>query len=134
MKPTLILSGKATPPVSGQGLNLHHMIEGLREAFQVTVFCQGGSPSVPTRAVPASRLSRLIGEVPVVRRRRDWQTWFGDTSFETCYMAAHLFPAAVFQGVVGQCAASLVAARKTYAENIRCVSQAPWNQISRGRQ
>ena len=98
----LILSANATPLVGGQGLNLNHMIEGSREAFDLSVFCRGACPGVETKVVPNSHASRLIARLPLVRRLRDWQTLSSDTNFDS-YVAQRLNGARIFQGVTGQC-------------------------------
>lgn len=110
MKRRLILSANAIPHVGGQGLNLSHMIRGLSPSLDLSVFCRGACSDAQTQVVPESRLARLIGRVPFVRRWRDWQIIFSDTHFDR-YVAARLVPADLFQGVAGQCAESLAAAR-----------------------
>ena len=87
------------------------MIEGARDEFETTVFCRGVSERAPTHLVPDSLVSSFIQRVPVVRRLRDWQVFFSDTHFDA-YVAERLPAADVFQGATGQCARSLVAAKK----------------------
>jgi glycosyltransferase involved in cell wall biosynthesis len=111
MRNRLILSANATLLEGGQGLNLHHMIEGSREAFNLSVFCRETCPGVETRVVPDSNASKLIGGVPFVRRLRDWRTCFADVHFDR-YVAGRLSKANVFQGVTGQCLESLKAAKE----------------------
>ncbi len=106
----IILAANARPGLGGQGLNLRHMIEALGGDHDLTVMCQG-SDHPGSMAVPPSRLSPLIALVPLLRRRRDWKVLSSDLRFDR-WVAAHLPPAEVFQGVVGQCAESLEAARR----------------------
>ncbi|QRN95946.1 glycosyltransferase [Archangium violaceum] len=106
----LVLAANAVARQGGQGLNLQHMLEALREDFSLSVFCRGsGEPR--THQVPASPLSTWMGRVPLLRRRRDWMVLASDLHFDH-YVASHLPAADVFQGVVGQCAESLHAARR----------------------
>jgi len=108
----LTISSHAVPLQGGQGLNLFQMIEGARDALETTVFCRGASQRAQkTHLVPDSSLSCLINRVPVVRRLRDWQTFFSDTHFDA-YVANRLPDAEVFQGMTGQCANSLIAAKR----------------------
>lgn len=108
--PGLVLTANATSGAGGQGLNLRHMIEALEGAYDLTVFSRG-----PCRhrsvTVPAAWLSNAILRVPLLRRRRDWVGLASDLQFDR-YVARHLPAARVFQGVVGQCAESLRAARR----------------------
>jgi glycosyltransferase involved in cell wall biosynthesis len=88
------------------------MIEGARDAFETTVFCRGTSQRAQaTHLVPDSSLSGLINRVPVVRRLRDWQTFFSSTHFDD-YVANRLPAADIFQGATGQCINSLTVAKK----------------------
>jgi glycosyltransferase involved in cell wall biosynthesis len=108
----LILSANAVPRIGGQGLNLQHMIEALGPDFELTVFCRGSANDGATyRSVPESRRSRLIGGIPVLRRRRDWATWYCDVDFDR-QVAAALPKTDVFQGATGQSLESLQAARR----------------------
>lgn len=106
----LVLAANAVARQGGQGLNLQHMLEALREDFELTVFCRDAQEP-RTHRVPASRLSTALGRVPLLRRRRDWLVLASDLHFDR-YVATHLPAADVFQGVVGQCAESLHAARR----------------------
>lgn len=92
------------------GLNLHHMIEGLGTVFDLCIYCRSGASEPPTTTVPDSRAARFINRFPVLRRLRDWQTYFSNTHFDH-YVAERLEPADIFQGVTGSCAESLLAAR-----------------------
>lgn len=111
------ISANALPLEGGQGLNLFHMIQGLRESFDLAVFCQGSNGdgskdrTVPIHGVPRSRKSHVIGSIPVVRRLRDWQSFFSNSDFDR-YVASKLTAAALFQGATGQCAESLLAAKQ----------------------
>ncbi len=106
----LVLAANAVARQGGQGLNLQHMLEALREDFELSVFCRdAGEPR--THKVPPSPLSTALGRVPLLRRRRDWLVLASDLHFDR-YVASHLPAADVFQGVVGQCAESLQAARR----------------------
>ena len=106
----LILSANATLLEGGQGLNLYHMIEGSREAFDLSVFCRATCPGVETDVVPNSTASSLIGGLRLLRRLRDWRTFFADTHFDG-YVARRISKANIFQGVTGQCLESLKAAK-----------------------
>lgn len=109
-KERLILSANATPGVGGQGTNLLHMIEGLKELFDVSVFCRGGEASVDKTDIPTSRLSVFIGRVPVLRRMRDWQGLYNEINFDA-QVSRRLSPSAFFQGTTGQCLESLATAK-----------------------
>src|SRR5579872_2809106 len=109
-KKVLILSANAVPNSGGQGLNLHHMIEGLAKAFEIRLFCRAEHRAVKTKTVPDSRLSNLISRLPVLRRLRDVQNLASDRQFDR-YVARHLERADLFQGVGGQCLDSLRTAR-----------------------
>jgi glycosyltransferase involved in cell wall biosynthesis len=116
--PKLILSANAVPRQGGQGLNLQHMIEALEPDFELTVFCRGGASNGATyQRVPESRRARLIGRVPVLRRCRDWATWYGEVGFDR-QVAAMLPECEVFQGATGQCLESLQAARRRGAVTV----------------
>lgn len=106
----MILAANATPLQGGQGLNLHHMIEGSRETFDVRVFCRAEIPNVVTEVVPDSAATRRVNSVPVLRRLRDWGTFFSDSHFDR-YVAGRITKARIFQGVTGQCEESLKAAK-----------------------
>jgi glycosyltransferase involved in cell wall biosynthesis len=110
MPATVILSANATIQLGGQGLNLYHMVTGLREYFDVRLFCRDSFPGVATEIVPPSTLSTYMGRVPVLRRLRDWQGRFSDVHFDR-YVSRRLAPAQLFQGVGGQCCESLQAAQ-----------------------
>jgi len=109
----LVLSANASLRKGGQGLNLYHLIEELKADFDLTVFCrdQSAAPSMAMHAVPESSISKFISKIPVLRRRRDWQTFFSEVHFDR-YVAQRLPEADLFLGVVGQCAASMELARK----------------------
>jgi glycosyltransferase involved in cell wall biosynthesis len=109
-KKALVLAANAVARQGGQGLNLQHMVEALREDFELSLFCRDAD-APRTHRVPASRLSTVMGRVPLLRRRRDWMVLASDLHFDR-YVAANLPAADVFQGVVGQCAESLQAARR----------------------
>lgn len=109
-KKALVLAANAVARQGGQGLNLQHMMEALREDFELSVFCrEAGGPR--THPVPPSRLSAALGRVPLLRRRRDWMVLASDLQFDR-YVASRLPAGDVFQGVVGQCAESLRVARR----------------------
>jgi glycosyltransferase involved in cell wall biosynthesis len=116
----LIISANAVPLQGGQGLNLFQMIEGAREAFETTVFCREASEKqrpLVTNLVPDSSLSRFIASVPVLRRLRDWQTFFSSAHFDD-YVARRLPASDIFQGATGQCAKSLAAAKEKGARTL----------------
>jgi glycosyltransferase involved in cell wall biosynthesis len=116
VKKRLVLAANAVVRQGGQGLNLHHMVEALGEDFTLSTFCRG-PPGPGVWCVPPSRLSRLLGRVPLVRRRKDWLALTSDVQFDL-YVATHLPRAEVFQGVVGQCALSL---RRAQGRGMRTV-------------
>ena len=107
---TMVLSANATPQRGGQGLNLYHMVNGLRGHFDVLLFCQGSFPAVETRIVPPSMLSQGIARLPLLRRRRDLLNRWSDVHFDH-YVSRRLPRAKLFQGVSGQCYRSLKRAR-----------------------
>src|ERR1700680_4844987 len=110
MPNTLILSANAIPGLGGQGLNLYHMVLGLREHFDIRLICGEQFPGVKTEVIPPSALSAYMSRVPVLRRLRDWQARFSDVHFDS-YASRKLPPANLFQGVSGQCYRSLEAAK-----------------------
>lgn len=110
LKPSFILSANAVPRVGGQGMNLNHMIQGLRELFELSVFCRGGDAGVPISLVPTSRWCRRFASVPLLRRRRDWYFLLDEIHFDD-FVRQRIYPAAIFQGTTGQCLESLTAAR-----------------------
>ena len=113
---SLVLSANARPGAGGQGLNLEHMIGALEGEHRLEIFCQGAEdPRVV--AIPPSLVAKAIGRVPVLRRRKDWLTLASDLHFDRA-VARRLPKVRVFQGVVGQCAESLAAAR---ARGMGCV-------------
>lgn len=107
----MILSANAILHQGGQGLNFHHMIEGSRDNFSLSVFCRAVCPGVETQVVPNSQAGKAIGRVPFIRRLRDWQTLLGDVHFDR-YVARRLPKANIFQGVTGQCTESLAVAKE----------------------
>jgi glycosyltransferase involved in cell wall biosynthesis len=107
---TLVMSANATPQRGGQGLNLYHMVNGLRDYFDVLLFCQDVFPAVETRIVPPSSRVTMISKVPLLRRRRDLSNGWSDWHFDD-YVSRRLPRAALFQGVSGQCYRSLKKAR-----------------------
>lgn len=111
MRNSLILSANAAPLGGGQGLNLYHMATELGEHFDLRLFCKGPLAGVETEVVPSARLSTWIGRIPIVRRTGALQTLLSDRHFDY-YVAKHLRPAQLFQGVTGQCLESLESARK----------------------
>src|SRR6185503_5948636 len=106
----LILAYNAVPLQGGQGLNLHNMLHGANGSFNITLFCRSSYPEVKTEVVPDAQISGLIRRIPVVRRLRDWQTFFSDSHFDR-FVSARMTGADIFQGVTGQCAESFEAAR-----------------------
>ena len=110
MKKRLILAANASPRVGGQGLNLAHMLAGLRDEFDLTVFCRADCPPLPTHVVPGSLLVERFMTLPVVRRLGGWRHYFGECHFDR-WVAARLERADIFQGTTGQCASSLERAR-----------------------
>lgn len=111
MKRNLVLSANAAPLVGGQGLNLFHVVQGLSQYFDISLFCQQNFPSHPTQVVPPSALSTWLGKMPVLRRLRDVRNRWSDTHFDH-WVAERLPKAELFQGVGGQCHRSLEIAKK----------------------
>ena len=105
----LVLSANARVGVGGQGLNLEHMVEALRDAYPLTVFARA-SQEPRSVNVPAARASASVLSVPFLRRRRDWITLLDDRQFDR-YVANHMPEARILQGVVGQCAQSMEVAK-----------------------
>jgi glycosyltransferase involved in cell wall biosynthesis len=110
MRHSLVLSANAFPQRGGQGLNLYHVVNGLKEYFDISLFCRDLFPAVPTQVVPPSTMSTWIGQVPALRRLRDVQNHWSDVHFDH-YVAQRLPPAKLFQGVGGQCYQSLEKAK-----------------------
>ena len=121
MRSSLVLSANASPQLGGQGLNLYHVVNGLKEYFDISLFCRDLFPEVPTQIVPPSTLSTCIGSVPGLRRLRDLQNHWSDVHFDE-FVSQRLSPAKLFQGVSGQCYRSLKRARslgcKTVVDSI----------------
>jgi glycosyltransferase involved in cell wall biosynthesis len=113
----LTLAANAAPGVGGQGSNLSQMVRGLRDAFALRVICRAPGTDLPGGTVAEPWLPSLALRVPVLRRRRDWLTNAGDAHFDRA-VAARLAPAALFQGVTGQCLASLRAAKRLGARTV----------------
>jgi glycosyltransferase involved in cell wall biosynthesis len=111
VSPSLTLAANAAPGLGGQGLNLTHMVEGLRPHFDTTLFCQQTHADVPTTVVPRSPTYLRLARTPYVRRFRSWQTWLDERHFDR-FVAARLKPAKLFQGATGQCLESLERARQ----------------------
>ncbi len=111
MRNRLILSANAVCHQGGQGLNLHHMIQGLGGMFELEVFCKGGETGANSHEIPASQASELIGKIPILRRRRDWQGLLSETHFDRM-VSSQLRPAEYFQGTTGQCLNSLETAKR----------------------
>ena len=86
------------------------MVGGLSEAFELAVFARAEVPGHASHVVPGSPWARRLYRVPVLRRRRDWLTLVEDLHFDRA-VAARLPEGHIFQGVVGQCTESLLAAR-----------------------
>jgi glycosyltransferase involved in cell wall biosynthesis len=94
------------------------MIEALEENFQLSVFCGGGeSNGVAINVVPRSKRAAFIGRIPILRRLRDWQTWYSNVDHDR-FVARALAPADVFQGATGQCLDSFQAARTFKARTV----------------
>lgn len=110
MKPRLMLSANANLHHGGQGLNLHHMIEALSFPFHLSVYCRSANTEVRSTIVPNSGRADFINRLPVLRRLRDWNTYFSNVDFDR-YVARRLEPADIFQGVTGGCAESLLVAK-----------------------
>lgn len=109
-KPRMVIAANASLGTGGQGLNFQHMAEGLCESFELSLFCRAPAAIAPTHVVAGSKTEAIIGATPLLRRARDLQTHLSATHFDR-YVATHLPAAELFQGVTGQCAFSLRAAR-----------------------
>ncbi len=110
MKRRIVLAANAVAGRGGQGQNLQHMVDGYAEAFELTVLSRAEVRGHASVVVPESPWVRRLGRIPVLRRRRDWLTLAADLQFDR-YNARHLPEAHLVQGVVGQCAETLEAAR-----------------------
>jgi glycosyltransferase involved in cell wall biosynthesis len=93
------------------------MIEGLRDAFDLTVFARGASDHAPTHVVPPSRIATTLARIPLVNRKRAWQATSGDVQFDH-WVAATMPRADIFQGAVGQSKWSLERARSLGATTV----------------
>ncbi len=111
MRNSLILAANAAPPEGGQGLNLYHMATELGRHFDLRLYCKKPLGEVDSQIVPPDKLSSWIGRTPVLRSMGALQTLLSDRHFDR-YVAQHLRPADLFQGVTGQCLESLESARK----------------------
>ena len=111
MRETLVLAANTVCLRGGQGLNLYHMIQGLKDTFDLRLFCQAPFSGITTEVVPQSAVSTWIARVPIVRRLRDWQLQCSDGHFDS-YVSRRLPPAKLFQGVSGQCYRSLEVAKR----------------------
>jgi starch synthase len=105
----LIVSANARPSIGGQGLNLYHTVEALRQVFDLQIFCSAPFPGVPTTVVPNSRAGEFIRKTRFLRRYVDWQQLITDAQFDH-EVSRRLVPAKVFHGVTHQCMRSLEAA------------------------
>src|SRR2546429_7973002 len=110
-RPRLVLSGNASPQRGGQGVNLSQMINAYQTEFDLTVFCRDSGALHPLRFVPESKLCTIINQIPLLRRRHDWQVLMSDLKFDR-RVARELPKADFFQGVAGQCAISIAKARR----------------------
>jgi glycosyltransferase involved in cell wall biosynthesis len=110
VKKRLILSANAVVRRGGQGINLHHMIEGLGGMYDLSVFCQGSGADTSARHVPESSWSVRIQQIPILRRRRDWINLLTEANFDR-QVSRQLEAADIFQGTTGQCLESLTVAQ-----------------------
>ena len=108
--PRLTISANARAGVGGQGRNLAQMVAGLGAAFELAVWSRDPWPGLDGGGVPIAASARLLGAVPVLRRRRDWLVWLDDTGFDR-RVATRLARTDLFQGATGQCHACLRVAR-----------------------
>jgi glycosyltransferase involved in cell wall biosynthesis len=111
MSKRMVIAADATPGRGGQGLNLQHMLQGLRADFDVDVFCRAAFDGVRSHLVPPSQIARTIGKVPVLRRLRDVQTLINTRHFDRYVSSALVDHADLFQGVTGQCVHSMAVAK-----------------------
>src|ERR1700687_1695855 len=112
----MILSADARDNIGGQGLNLHQMIHGLSDDFELFVYCRGAD-TAQSCAVPQSNLIAMIERIPFIRRSRDWLGLLSQRQFDN-YVARHLTKSDLFQGTTGQCAASIQVARAAGAKTV----------------
>ena len=108
MNRSMTLSANAALNEGGQGLNLHQMIKGLNLIFDLKIYSRSAKSNPASTDVPASRRADYISKLPLLRRLRDWQTYFSNVDFDR-YVAERLEPSDIFQGVTGGCAESLLA-------------------------
>ncbi len=113
----ITLCANARPHVGGQGVNLAQMISAFSRLGDVEVWARGGDG---VRVVPA-RTGRIFS-LPGLRRRRDWSTLASDLEVDAwCAQrigARHRGHGGVVQGVVGQSAWTLGAARRAGARTV----------------
>ncbi len=105
----LIVAANARPMVGGQGLNLYHTVEALRNVFDVRVYCSEPFPGVPTTVISGSRVGDFMGKTRFIRRWGDWQQLIMDSHFDH-EVSRRLTPSKLFHGVTHQCMRSLEAA------------------------
>ncbi|MCS6977186.1 MAG: glycosyltransferase family 4 protein [Gemmatales bacterium] len=109
----------ATPQEGGQGLNLSHVANALRNNHAVTIFCRASTcpTDPPARGVPPSRIAKLGLRVPVLRRLRDWWNLVEHMHFDE-WVAKHLPDADV---VVASAGSALSIFRAAKRRNMKCV-------------
>lgn len=108
--PRLTISANARAGVGGQGRNLTQVVAGLGAAFELAVWSRDLWPGLDGGSIPLAASARLLGAVPVLRRRRDWLVWLDDTRFDR-RVATRLARTDLFHGATGQCLDSLRVAR-----------------------
>lgn len=109
MSRSATLAANAVRARGGQGQNLAMMADALATAFTLTQLDQ--------TTVAPSAVARAIAATPWLRRRRDWLTLLSDRHFDRA-VAQRLTPCDLFQGVTGQCGASLEQARRLGARTV----------------
>ena len=117
MRPRCVVAANASPGLGGQGINLRHVIDALRNDFDLTVFARGTAEGLASQVVPESRLTSTINRVPVVRRLRDWGVLASEVHFDRC-VATRLPATPLFHGAGGQCLRSLGVARSRGARTL----------------
>lgn len=113
----MVVAAAAVPGEGGQGLNLLHMLEGLREEYELEVFATGAHPDYRIhRIVRTPWIDRFFG-LRLFRRLGDWHGFFCDRDFDR-QVAARLPDCDGFQGGTGQCLHSLRRAQELGARTL----------------
>ena len=113
----IVLAANARPGVGGQGVNFAQFVEALCPQFDVTAFGQARYPGVAGFQIAESRLVNLMDKIPIVRGLHAHRDYLSNTHFDD-YVARHMPPADLFQGVTGQCLKALRRAKMMGATTI----------------